>query len=411
MINYLKSIWTKIKEMAIWKKILLILLSFVYIFILCICFISVEVDSTSPGSVSRVSNTVHINSDNAPGEIYTVSVYAENKVSLLEYFFRKQNDYIEISKGKSVTYQIFTENEEYLSNVGYKNQSIQDSIILAYTTAKNKGYDVALDYEYRGEYLIHLPNNAYKTSSTDFKNGDVVIKYNNTLITDNESFTNCLKDDLNNCLYEGSSITEYYETGKYELYDNNGIKIDENIQFVSQSFDATYNLLSDNTFTVLRNGLEVEVKPSRKMEIYLLTHILKIDNSLYSISETNFSYYNVKYEKATPSIDLSKSTSVGPSGGLMQTIAVYNAITATDVTKGKRIMGTGGITLDGKVTAIGGEQQKVVTANLYLGNVFFVPQENYKNAKAMFDKLKDCTMELVPVETFNDALEYLERME
>lgn len=411
MINYLKSIWEKIKQMAIWKKILLIFLSFIYIFILCICFITIEVDSTSPGSVNQVSNVVHIDSENSQGNIYTVSVYSENKVSLLEYFLRQQNDYIEIAKGKSTTLQIFTENEEYLSNVGYKNQSIQDSIILAYTTAKNKGNDVTLDYEYRGEYLIHLPNNAYKTSSTDFKNGDIVIKYNNESLVNEESFINYLKDDLMNCFYEGSSITDYYNQGKYEIYDSEGNKIDENISFISKSISATYNALSDNTFTVLRNGLEVEVKPSRRMEVYLLTHILQVDNKLYSISETNFSYYNVKYDKATPAIDISKSTSVGPSGGLMQTIAVYNAITSDDITKGKRIMGTGGITLNGNVTAIGGEQQKVVTANLYLGNVFFVPKENYESAKEMFDKLKDCTMELVPVETFNDALEYLERME
>ncbi len=411
MINYLKSIWEKIKQMAIWKKILLIFLSFIYIFILCICFITIEVDSTSPGSVNRVSNVVHIDSENSQGDIYTVSVYSENKVSLLEYFLRQQNDYIEIAKGKSTTLQIFTENEEYLSNVGYKNQSIQDSIILAYTTAKNKGYDVTLDYEYRGEYLIHLPNNTYKTSSTDFKNGDIVIKYNNDPLLNQDSFINYLKDDLMNCLYEGSSITEYYNQGKYEIYDNEGNKIDENISFISRSISATYSALSDNTFTVLRNGLEVEVKPSRRMEIYLLTQILKVDNKLYSISETNFSYYYVQYDKATPAIDISKSTSVGPSGGLMQTIAVYNAITNDDITKGKIIMGTGGITLNGDVTAIGGEQQKVVTANLYFGNVFFVPKENYESAKEMFDKLKDCTMELVSVETFNDALEYLEGME
>lgn len=411
MINYLKSIWEKIKQMAIWKKILLIFLSFIYIFILCICFITIEVDSTSPGSVNRVSDVVHIDSENSQGDIYTVSVYSENKVSLLEYFLRQQNDYIEIAKGKSTTLQIFTENEEYLSNVGYKNQSIQDSIILAYTTAKNKGYDVTLDYEYRGEYLIHLPNNTYKTSSTDFKNGDIVIKYNNDPLLNQDSFINYLKDDLMNCLYEGSSITEYYNQGKYEIYDNEGNKIDENISFISRSISATYSALSDNTFTVLRNGLEVEVKPSRRMEIYLLTQILKVDNKLYSISETNFSYYYVQYDKATPAIDISKSTSVGPSGGLMQTIAVYNAITNDDITKGKIIMGTGGITLNGDVTAIGGEQQKVVTANLYFGNVFFVPKENYESAKEMFDKLKDCTMELVSVETFNDALEYLEGME
>lgn len=413
MIKYLKSIWDKIKQSKLSKKILLVFLALVYVGILCICLITVKVDSTTPGAVTRVNNVVHINSENTQGSIYTVSVYTENKVSLLQYLLNKSNDYIDISLGESTTLQVYTEKEDYTSNVGYKEQSIQDSIILAYETAKLKGFDVILNYSYKGEYLIHIPESLYKTTSNDFKNGDIVTKYNNTIINSNDDFIESLKNDLNNCLYEGSSITSLYNDGRFELYNTDGSKNQENINLIGKVFNKIYSENSENKFTVLRNGKEVEITPSRKVEILLLTHklIKKANDSeaIYTIKECNFSYYDIDYEKAKPSIDISKSTSVGPSGGLMQTLAVYNAITPDDITKGLRIMGTGGIRTDGTVTAIGGEQQKVITANLYLANVFFVPWDNYESAKEMFDKLKDTNMKIVGVSNFKEALDYLER--
>lgn len=415
MIKYLKSIWNKIKEFPLWKKICLVFLAIIYVGVLCICIITVKVDSTTPGSVTRVNNVVHVNSDNTQGSIYTVSVYTENKVSLLQYLLNKQNDYVDISLGESTTLQVYTENEDYLSNVGYKQQSIQDSIILAYSTAIQNGIDVTLNYNYKGEYLIHIPENLYKTTSNDFKNGDIVIKYNDKSITSSDEFTNYLKEDLNNAYYDGTSITSLYNDGRFDFFSDDETKNKENIKLTIDVFKKINNENSENKFTVLRNGKELEIVPSRKLEFLLLTHRLIKTSSesdvIYSINDVNFSYYDIDYAKANPSIDISKTSSVGPSGGLMQTLAVYNAITTSDITKGLRIMGTGGIKIDGTVTPIGGEQQKVVTANLYLADIFFVPSKNYESAKKMYDTLKDTNMKIVSVSSFKEALDYLERME
>jgi PDZ domain-containing protein len=81
-----------------------------------------------------------------------------------------------------------------------------------------------------------------------------------------------------------------------------------------------------------------------------------------------------------------------------------------DVTKGKRIMGTGGINLLGEATTIGGEKQKVVTAHNYLADIFFVPKQNYESAKEKYDTL-ETNLQLVSVETFNDVINYLNNME
>ena len=74
-------------------------------------------------------------------------------------------------------------------------------------------------------------------------------------------------------------------------------------------------------------------------------------------------------------------------------------------------MGTGGIDLNGNATSIGGEQQKIVTANLYEADLFFIPEENYESAKEMYDTIANPTYDLISVSNFNDVLYYLNKLE
>jgi hypothetical protein len=183
-----------------------------------------------------------------------------------------------------------------------------------------------------------------------------------------------------------------------------------------EKMSAVYSFLNtlEQTIKVVvnRNNKETELTPSYKMLFYLYSSLIfkgSNDNyTLYSIGTTRFSKYIIDYDKCLPKINISKFTTVGPSGGLLQALAVYNAITPDDITNGLRIMGTGGIDLEGNALTIGGEQQKVVTANLYGASVFFVPEENYDSAKEMYDKLDKKYYELVKVSNFNDVLKYFE---
>ena len=181
MKEYLLMIWNRFKKCSVLIKSLFILLILLYISIIVICVYPVKVDSTLPGTVNNVSNVIDINTENDTGSIYTVSIYSENKMSLLSYWLVSLDKNSDISLGESISLSIFTENEEYLSNVGYKKQSIQDSLIIAYTYAYNQGYDVSLKHTYSGEYLIHIPQNLYKTGAEDFKNSDIIIGYNSIL--------------------------------------------------------------------------------------------------------------------------------------------------------------------------------------------------------------------------------------
>jgi PDZ domain-containing protein len=103
----------------------------------------------------------------------------------------------------------------------------------------------------------------------------------------------------------------------------------------------------------------------------------------------------------------SKSSESGPSGGMMMTLMVYNALTNQDLTYGKKIVGTGTISLDGTVGEIGGVKYKLMGAVKEDADIFLVPKDNYKEAMDV-KKKKEYNIEIVSVETFEDVVDYLE---
>ena len=112
---------------------------------------------------------------------------------------------------------------------------------------------------------------------------------------------------------------------------------------------------------------------------------------------------------ANPAISISwRDSESGPSGGLMVALAVYNAITEEDITGGLTIVGTGTIDYNGNVGEIGGVAYKLKGAVHKKADLFFVPAgENYEEAMAL-KKEKKYDITIVPVSTFDDALQYLE---
>ncbi|WP_438350097.1 YlbL family protein [Paenibacillus sp. FA6] len=105
-----------------------------------------------------------------------------------------------------------------------------------------------------------------------------------------------------------------------------------------------------------------------------------------------------------------KNTNVGgPSAGLMFTMEIYNQLTPGDLTKGFRVAGTGTIAVDGKVGPIGGVKHKIVAADREKAQLFFVPKDNYQEAKIKADKI-GTTMKLIPVSTLEEALKYMEKL-
>ena len=97
----------------------------------------------------------------------------------------------------------------------------------------------------------------------------------------------------------------------------------------------------------------------------------------------------------------------GPSAGLGFTLTLLDLLTPGDMTKGHIIAGTGTIRFDETVGAIGGVRQKVYGARSIAAEVIFVPRDNYADAITASDD----AIVVVPVDTLQDALDYLESLE
>ncbi|SDB87435.1 PDZ domain-containing protein [Pelagirhabdus alkalitolerans] len=102
----------------------------------------------------------------------------------------------------------------------------------------------------------------------------------------------------------------------------------------------------------------------------------------------------------------------GPSAGIVLSLEIYNQLTETDLTNGLKIAGTGEIDYEGNVHRIGGVDKKVVASDREDVDIFFVPNDggtnesNYELAMATKASI-DSDMEIVPIDTVSDAIEFL----
>ena len=105
-----------------------------------------------------------------------------------------------------------------------------------------------------------------------------------------------------------------------------------------------------------------------------------------------------------------KKSESGASGGFMTTLAIYNALTKEDITKGKIVAGTGTIDENGNVGIIGGVQYKLSGAVKNKADIMLVPKDNYEEALE-YKKEQKFDIELVSISNFTEAIEYLENWE
>jgi Lon-like protease len=93
----------------------------------------------------------------------------------------------------------------------------------------------------------------------------------------------------------------------------------------------------------------------------------------------------------------------GPSAGTMWALGLYDLLTPGDLTDGRTVAGTGTIDEQGNVGPIGGVENKIAAAKQAGADVFLVPRGNYAAARSVAGDLS-----LVPLSTFQDALDYLQ---
>ncbi len=105
-------------------------------------------------------------------------------------------------------------------------------------------------------------------------------------------------------------------------------------------------------------------------------------------------------------IDIDTGPVIGPSAGMMFVLELLDRLVPENLTGGNNIAGTGTISLNEKVGAIGGVKQKVAAAEMAGIKYFLVPRENYEEAAGVARKIN-----LISVDTLDEALLFLRSLE
>ena len=140
-------------------------------------------------------------------------------------------------------------------------------------------------------------------------------------------------------------------------------------------------------YTVIRDYKEIDIELKKEDTFYAY--------SMYQINSSN------------PTFKVNNTNVLGPSGGLLQTLAIYNKLIKEDITHGLKICGTGTIRYDGECGIIGGIKEKIYTAIDDNMDIFFCPKDNYDEAKEAYNNLSNPKMKLIPVSSFLDCINYL----
>ena len=160
-----------------------------------------------------------------------------------------------------------------------------------------------------------------------------------------------------------------------------------------------------NAITATEIGDTIPLKVLRNDEILDLEVTLIEHTSLPGTPMVGFTpdTYNRTLELPFE-VDIDTQNIGGPSAGMMYTLTIIDLLTEKDFTKGNVIAGTGTISSDGTVGAIGGVRQKVVAAQAAGARYILVPQRNYADAILV----QEDGVEIFAIDTIQDAIEILE---
>lgn len=195
----------------------------------------------------------------------------------------------------------------------------------------------------KGVYVVHI----YEYAETNLKVGDIIISLNNIKINSIEDF---------------SIISDFRISQKINL-------------------------------KVLRD--------KKELEVYAI--IKNFDNkNIIGIIPTN----KIEIESDIKIKFKFKDNEMGPSGGLMTLLQIYDMLNLKDITKGRKISGTGTINEVGEVGAISGIKYKLKGAVNKKADIFICPSENYEECLSEKNK-NNYNIKLIKADTFKNVLNKL----
>lgn len=156
---------------------------------------------------------------------------------------------------------------------------------------------------------------------------------------------------------------------------------------------------------------EKNVGDTLKIEVERDNKTIKVNSSIYEKDGTKLlgiSVFKTYDYELTPRLTLKfKDRESGPSGGVALALTIYNNLVKEDITKGKKIVATGTIDMDGNVGEIGGVVYKLRGAIKAKADIFLVPNKNNYDEVMRIVKKEKLNIDVIGVDTFQDAIEKL----
>ena len=288
-----------------------------------------------------------------------------------------------------------------------------DKKVIVENGHKSKG---SFNISYISEYKANIYTLLYAYLNPNFD----IIKKNDYLATNDTYETMDYREDLELDESIDDAIIYVYQYAKEDIkilkeevyatyiYDeaNTDMKIGDKIISIDDKIVTGRSSLKD-ILSKYNAGDKINIKvinDNKEYERY--AYVIEVDGGIYIGIYTTT---NKDYEVSRKIEVKSKKNESGPSGGLMLSLEIYNELIEEDITKGKKIVGTGTINIDGTVGPIAGVEYKLKGAVKRHADIFFVPVDNYEEAINLKNK-KGYKIDIVSVSNFNDAIEYLNNL-
>lgn len=194
-------------------------------------------------------------------------------------------------------------------------------------------------------------------------------------------------------------------------------KADKTIEYIFEGYAVTSLLndtreikISDYIVSINGIGLDINTDFTQFHSLHSLSFMMKRNESFIEIeherspSDLPLILYPIfKITKAEPNISFQGLESMvgGPSGGMMMALSIYLAL--THQTFNMNIVGTGTISIDGTIGAIGGLKEKYQTVQENM-DLMFIPKQQLTELDHIIDE------RIVPIESIDDAILYLSQI-
>ncbi len=348
------------RRIPIWPFILagVMLLVGSFIFAAVAIPISMPYYAMSPGPVSDVSDFIEVDdrATTTEGELMFLTVSLQ-EVNVIEWMAAKLDSRVDLAPREVIRPAGVSQEELRIQNLNLMNRSKENAKFVALTYL---GYEVT--YDGSGALI----NSTIEDSAADgvLEVGDVIVAVAGEPI----EFSTDAVDQIGG-RSPGDELTLTIQ------------RVDPDDPDTINTFDVTLILgpyrFVDEDGTVLDD-------PDRGMVGVLLT--------------------DAPVEVVFPvDVEIDNQNIGGPSAGMMFTLEIIDSLTEEDITRGRRIAGTGTIDAEGNVGAIGGMKQKTYGAIDAGADYLLVPAGNYDEAmSAAGDDIV-----VVRIETIEDAMTFL----